>query len=112
MQGICKCLSTGDGGGQTAQCLNIQAFDSEFNLLTSSDLSALTPGDSIIFTVAGTATSGTFTGARFTINGTVRPVVTQKRPGTEEFMDTYTIPEGVTSFSIQAQIRHSSLGFF
>jgi len=96
----------------TAQCLEVKAFDTEFNQLTLTDLALLSPRATVIFTVAGTATSGTFIGARFTINGVVRPVVTELRPGTEEFMDTYVIPEDTTSFSIKGEVQHSELGFF
>lgn len=127
LQGICKCLSTGGGDnrtaeptstpigtappGLTAQCLNIKAFDTEFNQLDIVDLTTLQSGDSVIFTVAGTATSGIFTGARFTINGTTRPVVTETRPGTEEFMDTVVLPDG-TSLTVEAELQHSEAGFF
>jgi len=100
--------------GISAQCLNIQAFDTDWNKLSSADLSNLKPGDTVRFTVAGTTTSGTIDKARFTINGVQRLEVTQKRPGTQEFYDEYTLPEGITSFSINAQLHHSdpSIGWF
>ena len=95
----------------TAQCLNIQAFDTSWNKLSSTDLSNLKPGDKVRFTVAGQASSGKFDKARFKVNGVQRPEVTGKRPGTEEYFDEYTIPEGITTFSIGAQIHHETLGW-
>ena len=94
----------------SAQCLNIKAFDSEWNSITN--LSSLVAGDVVRFTVAGSAGSGSFDKARFKINGTLRPDVSVKRTGTNEFYDEYTIPEDVTTFTINAEIHHSSLGWF
>ncbi len=95
----------------TAQCLNVKAFNANFVQLTPTQLTQLKAGDKVRFTVGGQATGGSFQKARFTVNGTLRPEVTGKRPGTEEFFDEFTIPAGVTSFSISAQIFHSSLGW-
>jgi hypothetical protein len=99
------------GTGPSAQCLNIKAFDTSWNLLTTAQLQQLKAGDSVRFTVAGTATSGTFDKAKFKINGIERPEVTGKRPGSEEYFDEYTIPVGVTTFTINAQIHHTTLGY-
>jgi hypothetical protein len=99
-------------GGLAAQCLNVEAYDTAWIKLTSADLQNLKAGDTVRFTVGGTATSGSFDKARFTINGTLRPEVTQKQPGTNNFYDEYTIPDGVTSFTVQAELHHSSLGWF
>lgn len=98
--------------GISAQCLNIQAFDTDWNKLAASDLASLNPGDKVRFTVSGTTTSGSINKARFIINGVTRPEVIQKRPGTQEFYDEYTIPEGLTSFTIKSQLNHSSIGWF
>ena len=97
--------------GATAQCLNVKAYDTEWNQITAAVLPTLKAGDKVRFAVAGTATSGNFDKAKFKINGTERAEVSVKKPGTEEFYDEYTIPEGVTTFSINAQIHHSSLGW-
>lgn len=96
--------------GVTASCLNIQAFNTEWNSITT--LSSLVAGDVVRFTVAGNASSGSFDKARFTINGTLRSDVSVKRPGTDEFYDEYTIPEDATTFTIKAEVHHSSLGWF
>ncbi|MGB6838774.1 MAG: hypothetical protein WBD86_02415 [Microgenomates group bacterium] len=101
---------TGNGPGITASCLDIKAFDTEWNRITN--LSTLKAGDVVRFTVSGSASSGSFDKARFIINSATRPEVTVKRPGTEEFYDEYTIPEDVTSFTINAQVHHSTLGWF
>ena len=92
----------------SASCQDIKIFDEEWNPISADGLKALSPGDVIRITVVGLATSGSFDMARFTINGTLRPEVTQKRPGTEEFFDEYTIPVGVSTFNIKAEIHHSS----
>jgi len=76
-----------------------------------SDLSAKHARDTVYFAVGGTTTGGTFDMARFTINGQTRADVTAKRPGTNEFYDVYTIPEGITTLTVAAQIHHSSLGW-
>jgi hypothetical protein len=101
----------GPGGEVTAQCLNIRAFDTEWNELTTTQLAQLAAGDRVRFTVAGTASSGTFDRARFKVNGVERAEVTGKRPGTDEFYDEYVIPSGITSFTINAQIHHTTLGW-
>ena len=77
-----------------------------------SDLAVLAVGDTVRFAVGGTTTGGTFDKARFTINGTLRPEVTAQKPGSNEYFDEYTIPAGTTSFSVNAQIHHTSLGWF
>jgi len=96
----------------SAQCLNIQAFDTNWAPLTNAQLTQLNPGDTIRFTVAGSATGGIFDKARFTVNGSLRPEVTDKRPSTEEFFDEYTIPAGATGLSVSAEIHHSTLEWF
>ncbi len=96
--------------GVTASCLNIQAFDAEWNSITT--LSSLVAGDVVRFTVAGNASSGSFDKARFTINGTSRSEVSVKRPGTDEYYDEYTVPEEVTTFTINAEVHHTTLGWF
>ncbi len=112
--------STGGGGGTTpttattapatAQCQAIKAYDTSWNLLTTTQLSQLKAGDKVRFTVTGTTTSGVFDKARFTINGTLRPEVTTTKPNaTQEFYDEYTIPAGTTSFTVTAEIHHAAL---
>lgn len=94
-----------------AKCNAVKAYDREWNLLNSEDLGSLTAGSKVRFAVSGTATSGTFDKARFTINGTLRAEVATKKPGSEEFYDEYTIPEGVTNFTVKGEVHHSELGW-
>lgn len=95
-----------------AQCFEVKAYNPQWVQLSTSDLASLEAGDIVRFTVSGTTSSGTLDKAKFTINGVLRPEVTQKRPGTDEFFDEYTIPVGVTTFTVSAQILHSTLGWF
>lgn len=95
-----------------AACLDVKAYDSQWNQLASSNLSNLKAGNVVRFTVGGTTTSGSFDKARFTVNGVARAEVTGKRPETDEFFDEYVIPEGTTGFTVSAQIHHSVLGWF
>jgi hypothetical protein len=95
-----------------AACLDVKVYDTNWVLLSSSELSKLAPGDVVRFAVAGTTTSGGFDKTRFTINGTLRPEVTAQKPASDEFYDEYTIPDGVTDFTVSAEIHHTSLGWF
>ncbi|OGM18374.1 hypothetical protein A2686_04435 [Candidatus Woesebacteria bacterium RIFCSPHIGHO2_01_FULL_38_10] len=94
-----------------AGCHNVKAFDNNWNELTSSQLSQLKTGDSIRFTIGGTTDQGAFDKARFKINGVVRPEVSNKKPASDEFYDEFIIPEGTESFTVEAQINHSQLGW-
>ncbi|OGM31101.1 hypothetical protein A2803_05360 [Candidatus Woesebacteria bacterium RIFCSPHIGHO2_01_FULL_44_21] len=96
----------------TAQCLAIKIYDQNWDNLTVAEFSQLKPGSIVRFSAGGTTTGGQFEAARFTVNGVQRPEVTSKAPGKEELYDEYTIPEGVLSFTIGVQLRHSSLGWF
>lgn len=128
------CIKADTGGGETtpttppsiteaAQCVDVKAYDTDWNQLTSTQLSQLVAGDVIRFTVMGTSQTitggltkttaglGLFSKARFTINGTLRSEVTTLKPNTIEFYDEYTIPEGMFTFNITAQVFHDSLGW-
>lgn len=114
--GPTSCSGGGGNGGSTlsARCLNIMAYDTEGNQLTSEDLNNLQPGDTVRFAVSGSTSNGSIDRARFTINGTQGQAVTQKIPNTELFYDEYTIPEDISSFSIRAELHHTnaSIGWF
>lgn len=100
------------GGGPSAQCLDVKAYDTNWTQLTVAQLAQLRAGDRIRFTVAGTSVGGgSIDRARFRINGVQRPEVTQKKPGTEEYYDEYIIPSGTATFTIHAQIHHTTLGW-
>jgi len=95
-----------------AACLDVKTYNTNFVLLSSSELSKLIPGDIVRFAVAGTTTQGGFDKARFTINGTLQPEVTAQKPGSDEFYIEYTIPAGITNFTVSAEIHHTSLDWF
>lgn len=94
-------------------CGAVVAYDSNWNTLSSTDLSSLTAGATINFCVTGSATSGTFDMARFIINGVQQADTTTKKPGsTTAFCQSYTIPKSTATFTISAKIHHSTLGWF
>jgi hypothetical protein len=118
--------SSGDGGtsstptpGTTIVCQNIKAYNSNWTLLTSTELSALTSGTVINFCASGTASTGSFDKAQFTItsavgelnNSDIMPETTTKRPNSSDFCQSYTIPVGAKSISATAKIHHATLGW-
>jgi len=98
--------------GITAHCNDIKVYDLQWSPFSSDDLSKLKAGDIVRFAVSGTASSGTFDKARFTINGGQQPEVTTNKPGTSEFYDQYTVPAEVSTFNVSAQVHHVDLGWF
>lgn len=100
-----------DQPGPTASCKNIKAYNSAWTLLIPTELSVLTSGTVINLCVTGTASSGLFDKAKLTINGNVQPETTTTRPSSTDFCQSYTIPEGVATFNVSAQIHHTSLGW-
>lgn len=97
--------------GITAYCQNIKAYSSTWTELTAAQLTALRAGNTVNFCVTGSASSGSFDKAKFTINGIVQAETTTKRPGAEDFCQSYTIPANTLSFVITAQINHVKLGW-
>ena len=76
------------------------------------NLSALQPGNTIYIAVLGSASSGTFDRARFRINGL--PVDWQETTlinPNGEFYIAYVLPQGVVSYTIEAEVFHNSLGW-
>lgn len=114
IKGSADCENSGNQGGASSSvsCLNILAYDSAWNKLSASQLSALKSGADVIFTVSGTATSGSIDMARFSINGAAQIETSSKKPGTEEFYVEYKIPSSVRSFTVEAQLHHSTVGWF
>lgn len=94
-----------------AQCQNITAYSTTWSVLTATQLSALKAGSVVNFCVVGSATAGSFDKAMFNINGTAQAETTLHRPNTQDFCQQYTIPTGVYSFKITAQIHHVTLGW-
>jgi hypothetical protein len=89
-------------------CIQVKAYDDSWTALTDTQLSALTPGDVVNFCVNGSAPSGTFDKAQFMINTVLKPETTTKRPGTEDFCQSYTILSTDTTVSVRSKIHHSS----
>ncbi len=96
----------------TNQCLLISSYDSNWNQLTNQALSSLKPGDIVYFTVHGSTTSGTIDKARFEISGGTPIETTNIKPATDEYYVQYTIPTNMTSFTIEAQLHHATLGIW
>jgi hypothetical protein len=88
----------------TPICQNIKAYDTSWVALTTDQLKTLKGGDKVRFAVKGA--NGTFDKAQFKVNNaTVWTESTEKKPSTQEFFIEYTIPEGITSFNVQAQVH-------
>ncbi len=114
IQGTLDCQNVGSVGGNSdsAICLNVVAYDTQWNVLSASELSELNEGDTVRFAVSGTATTGTIDSARFRINSGTPVETTEKKPGSEEFFVEYEIPASTQSFSISAQLHHNTAGWF
>jgi hypothetical protein len=93
-------------------CAAVKAYDVSWNVLTNAQLSSLTAGTSVNFCVTGTAPSGIFDSARFTIDGTQLAVTTLQRPSSTDFCQNYTILSTDTTVTVSALIHHSTLGWF
>ncbi len=94
-------------------CASIKTYNSGWVLIPSENLPSLTSGTTIYFCVKGTAPSGSFDKARFTINGTQLTATTLQRPDhADQFCQSYTIPSGTTTFTVTGQIHHTTLGWF
>lgn len=98
--------------GPTAVCSNITAYSSTWAVLTTAQLSALIPGTMVNFCAAMSATGGTFDGAKFTINGTVEAETTTKRPGSNDYCQSYTILSTDTTLKVSTQVHNTVLGWF
>jgi len=102
-------LTKGPCTSQALQCLNVKVYDTSWNQLDSDDLSTLEAGDVIRMTVTGTATNGTINKARFRVNSGTAVETTSLKPNTtNEYYYDYTIPSGVTSFTVQAELHEST----
>lgn len=113
VDGSADCDKSGkyDGTAATATCSEVKAYDTNWKLLSADELKSLKSGTKVRFAVSGTASTGSFDKARFTINGAQRSEVSVKKPNSEEFYDEYTIPSGTTNFTITGQIHHATFGW-
>lgn len=109
-----------DGGGEPGlgqSCTEpIHAYNRNWERLSSVWLAKLHEGSEIKFAIPSTLTiqrnGGSVTvnldGARFTINGDRKPMVTTKSPSGDFYID-YTIPAGVTQFNITVELRYGTV---
>ncbi len=95
-----------------ASCNGLFTYDTDWNLLSSQDLSNLKVGDTIRFATSATVNQGYVSMAKFIINNVEQPETTLVRSGTELFYYDYIIPEAVTEFSVRATLYHSTQGWF
>ena len=89
-------------------CIAVKTYDSTWTFIPNAQLPSLIAGDTVSFCVNGTAASGTFDKAQFMINTTLEPETIEKRPGSNDFCQSYTILPTDTTMSIRAKIYHSS----
>ncbi len=108
LQAACAAQPTTPPVANNAQCTNLTAYDTSWNALSAAQLSQLKAGTNVYLAVTGTTTSS-FDMARFTINGALNPTTSLKKPGsTSIYYYQYTIPSGVTSFTVQAQLHDTA----
>jgi hypothetical protein len=105
---LCR-IKVGVQSTSAPSCTSVKAYDTNWNLLDTAKLSALKAGDKVRFAISGTPVDQ-IDNARFTINGVLTTNVTLKEPGT--YYTEYTIPAGVSSFTVTAEIHHLTLGWF
>jgi hypothetical protein len=95
-----------------AMCQNIIIYDEDWNQLDASELSDLSPGETIRFAVKGSTNQGSIDMAKFIVNEVEHEPTTNVRAETGEFYEEYVLPDGVNRVSVKAQLHHSSLGWF
>lgn len=115
IEGSKDCQNSGSQGATSgklvAQCNSVSAYSEDWVLLTPTELSQLSVGDTVYFTIDGSANRGFFQKARFSINGAPAVEVTTRRPGGNDFYIEYTIPAGIKDFSVTAEMMHSEAGW-
>lgn len=95
----------------SASCQNLLAYDTNWKLYRPEQLSLLKPGQNLYFCVTGSASSGYFDKAKFTINGEQFSETTTKRPNSDDYCQLYTIKSGISRHDVSAQIHHITLGW-
>src|SRR3989344_280646 len=74
-----------------AACSGVKAYNLNWQELTNSQLSSLKEGDAVRFAVSGSATSGIFEKARFSVNGNSLGETINKQNGSNVFYIDYVI---------------------
>ncbi len=95
----------------TGQCTNTKVYTNGWVELTPTAFKGLSAGIQVYFCVNGVTNSSVFDAGRFTINGTMRPQTTLKRPNTNDFCELYTIPANTYNFKVQGELHHAKLGW-
>lgn len=95
----------------TVTCSGVKAYNTSWVELSAAQLSGLRAGNTVNYCVGGTASSGSFDMAKFTINNVAQAETTEQRPTTSDYCQSYVIPAGVTTFTVKAQIHHVTLGW-
>jgi hypothetical protein len=95
-----------------SQCREIKIYDTDWNELTTDDLSQLTAGDTVFILVTSSTTAGSINQARFTINNKAQDPTTLKKPGTNDLYMQYLIPEEENKLEIKVELYHSTFGWF
>jgi len=90
-------------------CSLIKVYNSYWQQVSEQNLSLLRPGDQVYLSVLGSGAG--IDKARFRINGGGWQETTKKKSGTEEFYINYTIPAGINSFNIEAEVHHPTQGW-
>ena len=91
------------------QCISVKAYDTNWSVLTDSDLSNLLTGTQIKLCIAS---SGTPDKAQFKINDTLKPETTSVRPGSTDFCQDYTVLSTDITISVKAKVHYPSQGWF
>lgn len=103
-----------------AQCVAVKIYTvtgdindpQSWVLLTNAELAQLQPGNIIYVTTLGTVSNGIIDKARIRVNSSVWSVdneTTLKKPQSDEFYISYTIPsDGTTNFSFGAEIHEAN----
>jgi hypothetical protein len=98
-------------GSPTVSCSGVKAYNTSWVELSAAQLANLKPGNTVNYCVGGTASSGSFDMAKFTINNVSQNETTNKRPTSNDYCQTYVLPAGTNTFTITAQIHHVTLGW-
>ncbi len=102
----------------TAMCIDVRAYDNEWNSLTADDLALLQPGDLVRFGVRGSASDNGITKARFSLNGSVPVETTLKKPDSDnEYYQEFILPEfpedeDSLTISVKAELYHPDLNMW
>lgn len=103
-------------GPPSTHCDSMNVYSESWVKLTDLQLTTLQPGSDIYFCAVGVVVGGSvFDAARFSVNGSAwGPDTKLTRPGSTnlyEFCEPYTVPAGITTFDIKAQMHELILGW-